>query len=70
MGLRRKFRVKNTTFVYTHFFGIFLLLFIKKNYVLSFSVLFLWTIKLPQQNINQSEIGIGDEKLSVELYAE
>ena len=23
-----------------------------------------------QQNINQSKIGIGDEKLSVQLYAE
>ena len=30
---------------------------------------FLWLcIEFPQQNINQSETGIGDNKLPVELY--
>ena len=28
-----------------------------------------WSIKFMQQNINQSETGIGDKKLSVKLYA-
>ena len=27
-----------------------------------------WSIKMPQQNINQSKKGIGDKKLLVELY--
>ena len=36
---------------------------------LSFSFLFLMKYKFPQQNINQSERGIGEKKLSVELYA-
>ena len=30
---------------------------------------FWWSIKFPQQNINQSETEISDKKLSVELYA-
>ena len=29
---------------------------------------FWWSIKFPQQNIDQSETGISDKKLSVELY--
>ena len=29
---------------------------------------FLWSIRFPQQNINQTETRIGDKKLSVELY--
>ena len=36
----------------------------------SFSFRFWWSIKFPQQNINQSETEIGDKKLSVQLYAE
>ena len=35
---------------------------------LSFLLLFWWSIEFPQQNINQSETGIGDKKLSEELY--
>ena len=41
-------------------FGVFVL------YHFHFS--FWWSIKFPQQNNNQSETGIGDKKLSVELY--
>ena len=32
-----------------------------------FNFLFWWSIEFPQQNISQSETGIGDRKLSVEL---
>ena len=34
-----------------------------------FRLFFWWSVEFPQQNINQSETKIGDEKLSVELYA-
>ena len=33
-----------------------------------FGFIFWWSIKFPQQNINQSETGIGDKELPVELY--
>ena len=32
-------------------------------------IFFLWNIKFPQHNINQSKTEIGDQKLSVELHA-
>ena len=35
---------------------------------LEFLFLFRQSIKFPEQNIKQSEIGIGDKQLSVELY--
>ena len=34
-----------------------------------FIFFFLWSIKFPQHNINQSKTEIGDQKLSVELHA-
>ena len=54
---------------YLHILSLhFLLLFIKKYVFLSFSFLFLLSIELPQKNSHRSETGIGDKKLSVELY--
>ena len=47
------------------FFRHILLFFIKKFVFLSFLCLFL--MKYPQQDINQSETGIGDMKLSMKL---
>ena len=59
-------------YVYIYFFWHFLLLlfFIKKFVLLLLFSFFLWSVKFPQQNINQSEKLVmknGDEKLSVEL---
>ena len=56
-----KFRVKNATFHITF------LAFSKKLCFYQFHFLFWWSNKFSQQNINQSETGIGDKKLSVEL---
>ena len=47
-----EFKVKNAIFVYTYFFGIFLLFFIKKDIFYHFQFFFLWSIKFSQQNIN------------------
>ena len=59
--------------VYTYIFGIFYFFSMKNLFFiififLFFSFCFLWSIKFPQQKINPSEAGIGDNKLSVELY--
>ena len=48
-------------FICTFLFFFFLLFFIKKK-------CFWWIIEFPQQNIKQSETGIGDNKVSLELY--
>ena len=63
-----EFTVKNATLYLNilswHFFAIFhqnICVFIK-------SFLFWWSVEFPQQNINQSETGIRDKKLSVELH--
>ena len=58
MGQWGEFRVKNVKKMF------------KKIMFCYFHFFFLWSIKFPQQNINQSEIGIGDKKLLVELLAE
>ena len=69
-----EFRVMNTIlclhilFWYV-FFLFFVLFFIKKICFYHFHFSFWWSTKFPQQNINQSETGIGEKKLSVELYA-
>ena len=47
----------------------FLLLFNKKNYVFIVFISLLTSVKCLQQNINQSETGINDKKVSVKLYA-
>ena len=66
-------QTKNTTICFhllflTSFFFFFFLFFIIKLVLLSFSFLFWWSIKFPQQNINQLERRMGGPKLSVELY--
>ena len=53
-----EFKVKNATFVYAYFFDIALLFFIKKTLFYHFHFFFFWIIEFPQQNINQSEIGV------------
>ena len=47
------------------FLAFFFLLFLVKFVFLLFSFLFWWSIKFPQQNINQSETWIGGFQLSV-----
>ena len=70
-GQWAEFTVKNPT-LYLNILSwlLFLILFfIKKLVSLPFSFLFWWSIEFPQQNICQSETGIGDTKLPLELYA-
>ena len=70
-GQWAEFTVKNPT-LYLNILSwlLFLILFfIKKLVSLPFSFLFWWSIEFPQQNICQSETGIGDTKLLLELYA-
>ena len=45
-----------------------LLFFTKRMRFYQFYFFFRWSIKFLKQNINQSKTGIGDKKLSVELY--
>ena len=62
---------KEYYFIFSNIFEVFFFFFIIKLIVSSFSFLSLrWSSKFPQQNIDQSEIGIGDKKLSVELCIE
>ena len=53
-----------------HFLLLLLLVFIEKIVFLSFSFFFFFDEVLNFRNRNQSEIGIDDKKLSVELYVE
>ena len=57
-------------YVYVHFFVLaFSCCFSsKKLCFLSFSLFFWWSVRFLSQNINQSKTGIGNKKLSVELY--
>ena len=57
------FRVKNATLC-LHILFLDWLFFIKQN----FFFFFWWFIKFPQHNIYHSKTGVGDKKLSVELY--
>ena len=60
---------KNSYFMFTYtLFGIFCCFSSKKMCFYNFHDFFRWNIKFPQQNINQSETGIGHKKLSMELY--
>ena len=56
-------------FIYMYFPGIFLSFFIKNFVFYHFHFFFWWSIEFPLQNMNQSETGIGDKKLSVKPYA-
>ena len=62
------FQSKECYFIFVYTCWHFFLFSIKKFMFLSFSLFFWWSIKFPQQNINQWETGIGDKKLLVELY--
>ena len=64
-------RVQRTLlYLFKYFWGFFFF-FIIKLMVSSFSFLSLcWSSKFSQQNIDQSETGIGDKKLSVKLCIE
>ena len=63
--------VKSTEcYMFTYTFWAFFIIFHKRFcFFLSFSFLFWWSIKYPQQNINQRETGIDDQRLSLEPYA-
>ena len=61
-------RVKNDTFCLYVLFWHFLMFFIKEFVFLSLSFLFFDEVSNFRNNINQSKTGIGDKKLSVELY--
>ena len=63
-----EFKIKTLLHVFIHFFGILLLFFIIKIGFYDFRSFLWWSIKFPQQNINQSKTGIDGPKLSVELY--
>ena len=79
-GQRSKFRVKNATIclqilffycfslLFLLFFTFFLMFFIKKLCFYYFDFFFWRSIKFLQQNINQSEAGIGDKKLTMEMH--
>lgn len=58
-----EFRILLDVFIY--FFGIFMLFFIIN--FLSFRFFFWWRIRFLPHSINQSEKGIGEKKLSVEM---
>ena len=62
-----KFRIKNATLylhiLFWHFFVVFI-----KICVFVIFIFFGWSMKSPQQNINQSETAVGDKKLSEGLY--
>ena len=55
------------TFLAFSFFVYFFFCFPLKKCVFVIFIFFLISIELPQQDINQSETGIGDNKLSAEL---
>ena len=57
---------KECCYVFTFTLLAFFVVYHQKKLWSSFSFLFL--MRYPQQHTNQSEIGIGDKKLSVELY--
>ena len=65
------FRVKNATIrLHIHFCYFFFVVFHHKICVFIIFISFFWySLKFPQQNINQSEMWIGGFQLSVELYA-
>ena len=67
-GQRSKFRVKNATICLQILFFLLLLIFIKKLCFYYFDFFFWRSIKFLQQNINQSEAGIGDKKLTMEMH--
>ena len=54
-------------FTYT-FLAFFICFSSKQLRFYHFHFFFWYSIKFPQQNINQSETGIGDKKLSLELH--
>ena len=67
-GQWEEFTVNNTT-LYTFFAFIYSFIH-KKNCVILTSIYFFDEVSnFHQNNIDQSEIGIGDKKLSVEPYA-
>ena len=56
-------------YVYRYFCDIFFVVLYKIIYVFIIFIYFYDKYQFPQQNINQSETGTDDKKLSVELYA-
>ena len=72
-GQWTEFRTKTATLCLYLFFWYFFCYFSTKNLFLNkidliyhFYFFFWWSLKFPQENIKQSEIGIGDKKFSAE----
>ena len=69
-GQLEQVQSKNCYFMFNYTFSVFCFCFSSKKLCFyHFHLFFWWNIKVPQQNINQSETTIGDKKLSMELYA-
>ena len=64
-----KLRVRNVTLSICAPIRHFLLIFIKKFCFCHFHFFFCWSIKVPQQNINQSYTRIGGKNSSVDLLS-
>ena len=64
-----KLRVRNVTLSICAPIRHFLLIFIKKFCFCHFHFLFCWSIKVPQQNINQSYTRTGGKNSSVDLLS-
>ena len=68
-GSEGRVHSKECYFTFTQAFLIYFVLFSWINlYFYHFYFVFWWSIEFPQKNIDQSKTGIGDKKLSVELY--
>ena len=68
-GAARQDQGEECYFMFIYNFSHFLVVFHQKFvFLYYFCFFFWWSIKSPQQNINRSETGTGDKKLSVELH--
>ena len=68
-GQWREFSINNATLCLHILYDIFFLPFIKRLCFDHFHFFFWWSIKFTQQNINQSQAGVGDKKLSLKLHS-
>ena len=67
-GSEEQVQSKECYYMFTDTFFLLLLIFIKKLCFYYFDFFFWRSIKFLQQNINQSEAGIGDKKLTMEMH--
>ena len=73
MGQWDEFPIKNGSYylhkISWHFFVIVIVVVFHQKMFLSFLFIFLISIEFPEQDINKSETGLVDKKLSLEVYA-